>query len=142
MTTKDEWDDGPAPDPIAVKARNLLSLQAQIDSLELQAKGLRHEIAAVFPAGIGTYTKPFGDLEITLARNEKWSWDKSAIGKIIAGLPTGDPLLEEISRAILDNVAIHKSAFAKLSAEAQKKLRAALTVKDGPFKISVEEKAT
>jgi hypothetical protein len=129
MPEVDEWDDPTsAPDPVAIKARQLVSLQAQIAHLEAQAKGLTFEIAREFPEGVGSFTKPFGDVNVTLTRSERWSWDKEIIKRIVE------------AQAILYNVAIHKTSFAKLSGEAQKTLRAALTVKDGPFKIEVEDK--
>jgi hypothetical protein len=138
-----EWDDEPTPDPVAVKARQYLQVQAQIANLEVQAKGLSYEIAREFPAGIGSFTKSFGGTEITLTRSERWSWDKSTIKGILVDADPDHPLTKEISRAVMDSVAIHKTVFNKLSAAAQKILRAALTVKDGPFKIEVaeEEKA-
>jgi len=141
MPVVDEWDEPTAaPDPIAVKARQLISLQAQIAHLEAQAKGLTYEIAREFPAGTGRFTKTFGDTDVTLIRSERWSWDKEIIGAIVAAQKPGAPLTEEIAKAILYNVAIHKSSFAKLSTQAQDTLRPALTVKDGPFKIEVEDK--
>jgi hypothetical protein len=141
MPEVDEWDDPTsAPDPVAIKARQLVSLQAQIAHLEAQAKGLTFEIAREFPEGVGSFTKPFGDVNVTLTRSERWSWDKEIIKRIVEAQKPGEPLTEEIAKAILYNVAIHKTSFAKLSGEAQKTLRAALTVKDGPFKIEVEDK--
>jgi hypothetical protein len=139
MTPKDEWDDGPAPDPVAIKARQYLSLQAQIDALETQAKLLSYEIAREFPAGPGVHDKTFGDTVITLSRSERWSWDKAVIKSILT-LSKPGPLTDEIKSVLDESIVIHKLGFAKLSPEAQKILRAALTVKDGPFKIAVAVK--
>jgi hypothetical protein len=141
MPIKDEWDDDPAAiNPVAVKARQLVSLQSQIDDLEARAKFLSDDIAREFPAGVGKFTKPFGDVNVTLTRSERWSWNKETIKAIVVAQPPGEPLTEEIGKAIIYNVSIHKTSFAKLSTDAQKALRPALTVKDGPFKIEVEDK--
>jgi len=141
MPVVDEWDDPTAaPDPIAVKARQLSSIETQIAQLEARAKSLTYEIAREFPAGTGRFTKTFGDTDVTLIRSERWSWDKEIIKTIVTAQKPGTPLAEEIAKAILYNVAIHKTSFAKLSTEAQDTLRPALTVKDGPFKIEVEDK--
>jgi hypothetical protein len=135
------WDDEyPAIDPVAAKARQYQSVQSQIANLEIQAKGLSYEIAREFPAGPGTHTKTFGDVNVTLTRSERWSWDKSTIRNILLVADPDAPLTKEINRAVIDSAAIHKKVFEKLSAAAQKMLRAALTVKDGPFKIEVEDK--
>jgi hypothetical protein len=139
---KDEWDDeSDEPDPVAQKARQFQALQIQIAALDQQAKAISLEIAGEFPAGVGKYTKVFGDVQITLTRSERWNWDREAIKLLLMAGKPGDPLADDIRRACIDNVSFHKAAFVKLSAAVQKALRAALTIKDGPFKLDVEDKA-
>lgn len=137
---KDEWDDGPEPDPLATKARQLLSLERQIAALEGQAKGISYEIAREFPAGVGVFTKKFDEVEVILKRTERWNWDKNILRALINAKPS-TTVEKEVHRAVLDNVSFHKTAFGRLSPEAQDILRAALTVRDGPFTIEVKDEA-
>jgi hypothetical protein len=141
----DAWDADPTqplpapPDPLLSKARLLVAIEAQIEALEAQAKGLTYDIARAFPAGTGTHVKSFPEGTVTLTRSERWSWDKDTLKKIADSEPPG-PVKDEIARAYVYNITIHKRDFAKLSPETQKALHRALTVKDGPFKIEVEDK--
>ena len=139
----DEWDGEPAAPvknvhPTAEKARLLVAIEAQIEEFEVQAKGLRYELAREFPASPGTHSKKFDDVTVTLDRSERWTWDKDTLKDILDGEPPG-PLKDEIARRYIYSITIHKRDFKKLSAEAQKALRRALTVKDGPFTIKVED---
>jgi hypothetical protein len=130
-----DWDTYQRAAPnsrLADMAREYAELSQQAEQLEARLDLLKDHMLAEFSEESGEQVMIADNLEITVNRQERWTWDNDILEDIYG---SSDDIPPHVKR----KMTVDKRRFQALDDEDKRELLPALTRKPGAAKITIKE---